>query len=150
MIDEYIASGQIPLHLAVLFAGIFSCVMLWQIKDPKTPRWVDFTTAVSFLLFSAIFLGIVTDLQGLLPLGSKNGKSLKTQFTIALTIVPFFTAALASNLLSNLVLSQRDYKDTYSFGSAVVTIVKAFCMATVILGVIWLGYEYVQKTIRKN
>lgn len=150
MIDEYLASGQMPLHLVVLFAGIFSCVMLWQIKDPKTPRWVDFMTAVSFLLFSAIFLGVVTDLQSLLPLDSKNGKSLKTQFTIALTIVPFFTAALASNLLSNLVLSQRDYKDTYSFGSTMMTIAKAICMATVILGVIWLACEYTLKRMRKN
>jgi len=90
--------------LSVLSAG----ALLWLIRDPKTPKALDFIVGVQLIMFAAFFLGLLGDLRGLLP----DGNEIKAGYDVALLIIPFFTAGLGTNILSNLVLGQRDYTGT--------------------------------------
>jgi len=91
-----------------LLSALSAGVLLWVIRDPKTPKTLDFIVGVQLIMFAAFFLGLLGGLRGLLP----DGNEIKAGYDVALLIVPFFTAGLGTNILSNLVLGQRDYTGT--------------------------------------
>ncbi|WP_143759711.1 hypothetical protein [Halomonas sp. TD01] len=96
------------LIVLMLLSALSSGVLLWLIRDPKTPKALDFIVGVQLIMFAAFFLGLLGDLRGLLP----DGNEIKAGYDVALLIIPFFTAGLGTNIISNLVLGQRDYTGT--------------------------------------
>lgn len=63
-------AAEITLVVMTVVAGLFSGAMLWLIKEPRTPRWMDFLTSILLLLFSAMLLGILTDVLTLFSDGN--------------------------------------------------------------------------------
>src|SRR5690606_32099736 len=98
------------LVVLTLLAALSSAVLLWLIRHPKTPRTLDFLVGIQLIMFAAFFLGLLGDLRGLVPDGTK----LKAGYDVALLIIPFFTAGLGTNIVSHVVLSHRDYEGTMS------------------------------------
>jgi hypothetical protein len=100
--------------------GAFICSggLLWVIRDPKTPPWLDVAASIMLLLFAALFLGMLQDIYNGLPEFTFKEKDTKTQYQIALYLVPFFTAGLATNILANVILAHRDYTGTMTFFEA--------------------------------
>ena len=96
------------LIVLTLLSALSAGVLLWLIRDPKTPKILDFIVGVQLIMFAAFFLGLLGDLRGLLP----NGSEIKAGYDVAILIIPFFTAGLGTNILSNLVLGERDYNGT--------------------------------------
>lgn len=113
---------------ATIGAAICSGGLLWVIREPKTPPWLDVAASIMLLLFAAFFLGMLQAIYSDLPSFSVKEKDLKTQYQIALYLVPFFTAGLATNILSNVILAHRDYSGTMTFAE----------VATKLLWAIWL------------
>jgi len=133
-------------------AGLFSALMMWFIREPKTPRWLDFMTAVMLLIFSALYLATVTDLQSLIPNGGTAEKKLSTSYSIALLVVPFFTAGIATNILSHMVLAERDYDSTAPFTEVAIILLKlalfVLALLTVIPFVAYAGFMWARKQRR--
>jgi len=122
------AINEIFVIYAPIGAFICSAALLWVIRDPKTPPWLDVAASIMLLLFSAMFLGMLQAIYNGLPEISAKERDIKTQYQIALYLVPFFTAGLATNILSNVILAHRDYTGTIPFSEA----------ATKLLWAIWL------------
>lgn len=149
MTPEDLHAADITLVAIMGVAGFFSFAMLWQIRDRKTPRWMDFLTSVMLLLFAALVLGLITDLQTLFSDNSAQERSMKNRYGLSLLIIPFFTAGLATNILSHLVLSERDYagSDTFlqTMGKLLKTSLFILGFATVIPLVIYLACLWVRR-----
>jgi len=88
-------------------------------------------------MFAAFSLSLLGDLRGLIPEDNK----IKAGYDVALLIIPFFTAGLGTNILSNLVLGQRDYTDTMTTTEMSN---KVFQFLIIIIGIVFppvlLGY----------
>ncbi|MGZ0714906.1 hypothetical protein [Pseudomonas palleroniana] len=115
---------------ATVLGGIGAATMLFAIRDPKTPKWMDVAASILLLVWAALFLGMVQSIFGLLPDRTAEDKDLRNQYQVVLYLIPFFSAGLATNLLSNVILSQRDYTGTMSFYDA----------AKKMLWVIWCSF----------
>ncbi|KAA0692494.1 hypothetical protein DT594_16220 [Halopseudomonas laoshanensis] len=93
-----------------ILAALSSAALLWLIRHPKTPRALDFVVGIQLIVFAAFFLGLLGNLRGLIS----DDNELKAGYDVALLVIPFFTAGLGTNILSHVVLSDRDYEGTIS------------------------------------
>lgn len=84
----------------------------------KTPKWLDILASITLLIFTALFLGMLKSIVNAIPGDTLQQQDLIAQYETAILIIPFFTAALASNLLSHVILTSRDYSNTISLGQA--------------------------------
>lgn len=136
---------------ATVLGGIGASVMLFAIRDPKTPKWLDVTASILLLLWAALFLGMVQSILGLLPDATSDDKDLRNQYQVALYLIPFFSAGLATNLLSNVILSQRDYTDTMSFSEAAQKALWAVCLSFLVFSIVGLVmYVFYKKVMSKR
>ena len=85
-------------------------ILLWLIRGSKVPRVLDFLVGVQLIVFAAFFLGLLGSLKGMIP----DGEKVKESYEVAILIVPFFTAALGTNIISHVFLSSRDYDGAIS------------------------------------
>lgn len=136
--------------LATVGVGICSAALLFVIRDPKTPKWLDVAAALMLLLLAALFLGMLQSIFSILPGETRDEQDLKNQYQIALYLIPFFTAGLATNLLSNVILSQRDYTGTITFFEAAKRTLWAlwFTILTLSMGglLVYVVYKKLTKT----
>lgn len=121
--------------------------MLFLIRDPKVPKWADVATSILLLVWAALFMGMVQTILGLLPDSTFEDKDLRTQYQVALYLIPFFSAGLATNLLSNVILSQRDYTGTMSFFEAAQKTLWAICFSFLVISVVGLVLYVFYKTL---
>jgi uncharacterized membrane protein len=116
--------------------------ILYAISGSKIPRWLDVLAAILLLLLSAVFLGITQSLLNELSVSASANKELQAQYQVALYLIPFFGAAIASNILSHVLLSQRKYDNTMRLAEAakimLISIAVALLWATVI-GLVFHG-----------
>ena len=124
--------------------------MLFVIRDPKVPKWLDVATSMLLLVWAAMFLGMVQTLYGLLPDSTFEDKDLRTQYQVALYLIPFFSAGLATNLLSNVVLSQRDYTGTMSFLEAAQKTLWAIWFSCLVISVVGLVLYVFYKKLKSQ
>jgi len=135
---------------ATVLGGIGAAVMLIAIRDPKTPKWMDVAASILLLLWAALFLGMVQSILGLLPDSSIEDKDLRDQYQVALYLIPFFSAGLATNLLSNVILSQRDYNGTMSFFEAAQKTLWAIWMCFLVSTLVGLVLYVFYKKVRSK
>ena len=121
--------------------------MLFLIRDPKVPKWADVATSILLLVWAALFMGMVQTILGLLPDSTFEDKDLRTQYQVALYLIPFFSAGLATNLLSNVILSQRDYTGTMSFFEVAKKTLWAICFSFLVISVVGLVLYVFYKTL---
>jgi hypothetical protein len=109
---------------------------------------MDVAASILLLLWAALFLGMVQSILGLLPDSTLEDKDLRDQYQVALYLIPFFSAGLATNLLSNVILSQRDYNGTMSFYEAAQKVLWAvwlcFLVSTLVGLVLYVFYKKVR------
>lgn len=138
-------------HLfATLGVGICSAALLFIIRDPKTPKWLDVATAIALLLLAALFLGMIQSIFASLPGDTFEERDLKNQYQVALYLVPFFSAGLATNLLSNVILSNRDYTGTMTFYEAAKATIWGIWFAFLTITVFGLLLYVIYKTAMKK
>ncbi|MBC3345279.1 hypothetical protein HU811_01350 [Pseudomonas sp. SWRI196] len=134
---------------ATVGVGVCSVSLMFLIRDPKTPKWLDVAVAITLLLLAALFLGLVQSIFNVLPEDTISDRDLKSEYQVALYVIPFFTAGLATNLLSNIILNQRDYTDTMSFYEAARRatwfIWIAFLTSTFVGLLLYVGYKQIEK-----
>ena len=92
--------------------GIASIALLFLIRDPKTPKWLDVFVVMVLVFLAALFLGMIQTIFNMLPDSTTNQRDLRSEYQVALYVIPFFTAGLATNLLSSIISNQRNYNDT--------------------------------------
>lgn len=131
---------------ATIGAAGCSCAMLWVIRKPKTPRWLDVAASLMLLMFAALFLGMLQAIYNELPGFTVKDKDIKTQYQIALYLIPFFTAGLATNILANVILAHRDYTGTITFFEAVTKLLWAIWLVILTVSLFGLiGYVVYKK-----
>lgn len=131
---------------ATIGAAVCSGGLLWMIREPKTPPWLDVAASIMLLLFAALFLGMLQAIYNDLPSFTIKEKGLKTQYQIALYLVPFFTAGLATNILAHVILANRDYTGTITFSEAATKLLWAICLVILTVSVVGLmGYVAYKK-----
>lgn len=100
--------------LIVVVASILvSLYLLTLARGGDTPKQVDFLVAISLLILSAIALGIlfaVIDSSDE-EIYAKEIQNLK----IAAFIIPFFTAGIATNIISHIFLHNKIYSKRFSY-----------------------------------
>ncbi|HEN8797520.1 TPA: hypothetical protein U8251_000032 [Pseudomonas putida] len=101
---------EISLLALTVLAALSSAALLWLIRNPKTSRALDFLVGIQLIVFAAFFLGLLGSLRNLIS----DNNELKAGYDVALLIIPFFTAGLGTNILSHVVLSDRNYEGTIS------------------------------------
>lgn len=135
--------------LSTVGVGICSAALLCVIRDPKIPKWVDVLAAITLLLLAALFLGMIQSIFNMLPGDTVDERNLKNEYQVALYVIPFFTAGLATNLLSNVILSRRDYTDTMTFHEAVKRALRfvflAFLASTIVGLFLYVIYKEISK-----
>lgn len=89
-------------------------VIMWLLRNKNTPWWVDTVCAVFLLLLSAVYLVMLYSIQSLLPSNTYAQKQLLVNYKVALYIVPFFTAGIATNILSYIITYNRHYESQMS------------------------------------
>jgi hypothetical protein len=131
---------------ATIGAAICSGALLWVIREPKTPPWLDVAASIMLLLFAALFLGMLQAIYNDLPSFTVKEKDLKTQYQIALYLVPFFTAGLATNILAHVILAHRDYTGTITFSEVATKLLWAIWLVMLTVSVVGLmGYVAYKK-----
>ncbi|WP_124362999.1 MULTISPECIES: hypothetical protein [unclassified Pseudomonas] len=131
---------------ATLLGGLGAAAMLVAIRDPKTPKWMDVAASILLLVWAALFLGMVQSIFGLLPDSTAEERDLRNQYQVVLYLIPFFSAGLATNLLSNVILSQRDYTGTMSFHEAAKKTLWAIWFSCLVVSVVGLVlYVFIKK-----
>ncbi|WP_124414791.1 hypothetical protein [Pseudomonas sp. R4-35-07] len=131
---------------ATLLGGLGAAAMLVAIRDPKTPKWMDVAASILLLVWAALFLGMVQSIFGLLPDSTAEERDLRNQYQVVLYLIPFFSAGLATNLLSNVILSQRDYTGTMSFHEAAKKTLWAIWFSFLVVSVVGLVlYVFIKK-----
>lgn len=141
-------------HLyATASVAVCAAALLRVTRDPKTPPWMDVLAAIVLLSLAALFLGMIQSIFNGLPGDTTTEKDLKNQYQVALYLIPFFTAGLATNLLSNVILSRRDYADTLPFQEAVSRVAWAIALTLMISSgvglLLYAIYKAAQKSDRK-
>ena len=132
--------------IATIGAAISSGALLWLIREPKTPPWLDVAASVMLLLFAALFLGMLQGIYNDLPSLTVKEKDLKTQYQIALYLVPFFTAGLATNILAQVILARRDYAGTITFPEVAAKLLWAIWLVLLTISIFGLiGYVAYKK-----
>lgn len=143
------SSHQVTLILIVVLSIACSGAVLWTIRDRKNPRWLDISASILLLLISAFFLGITQAMLPLLPAKTFNERDLITQYQIALLVIPFFTANLATSMMAHAILSDRDYSGQLSALEALkplgLAMLKALFLLTPIAWVMYLYYKIMVK-----
>ena len=140
--------GLLNFHIAAtICSGLGAAAMLFLIRDPKVPKWADVATSILLLVWAALFMGMVQTILGLLPDSTFEDKDLRTQYQVALYLIPFFSAGLATNLLSNVILSQRDYTGTMSFFEVAKKTLWAICFSFLVISVVGLVLYVFYKTL---
>ncbi len=89
------------------------------LREPKTPKWLDASVAITLLLLAALFLGMIQAIFNKLPSTAFEQRDLKSEYQVALYIIPFFTAGIATNLISSIILNQRDYSNSIPLKEAI-------------------------------
>lgn len=105
--------------ICVLFSAL-SFVMLLLVRHSDTPRWLDIATGIMLIASSALFLGMLADLQSFIPTMIENPidqSKLHNKYAVAILIIPFISAAIGTNLISHALTYNHSYKETRSFNS---------------------------------
>lgn len=127
---------KFTLIVITFLAALSAALLLWLIRRPETPRALDFVVGIQLIGFAVFYLGLLGDLRGLIP----DDNELKAGYDVALLIFPFFTAGLGTNIISHVVLSQRDYegaKSTTEIGKEItrwLVIIVGFIFPPILLG----------------
>jgi hypothetical protein len=106
---------QKSLIIFVFMAVAASASSLWAIRQRENPRWLDVSVAIILLIFSAFITGILQSLTNIIPDNTLKQKDIKTQYQIAILIIPFFTANIATSLIAHALLSDRIYTGQITF-----------------------------------
>jgi hypothetical protein len=112
------------------------------LRGPKVPPWLDVSLSVVLLLLSALFLGMIETIKSGLASETPQQKDLVAQYQIALYMVPFFTAGIATNIISHVLLHNRNYAETLTFRDAAIQVVKAIVFAALVasvFGIVFYG-----------
>ncbi|MBX9902398.1 MAG: hypothetical protein K2W92_02385 [Alphaproteobacteria bacterium] len=137
---------EVFVAVATISAAIFSGALLWMIRKPKIPKWLDVAASIMLLVFAALCLGMLQTIYNDLPGYTVKQKDLKAQYQIALYLVPFFTAGLATNILAHVILADRDYTGTITFYDAAIKSLQAICFVALALTIFGLmGYVAYKK-----
>ena len=126
----------------ILVPALSAGGLLWLLRGPKIPPWLDLACAVALLLISAMFLGMIESIKTGLPAVTAGQRNMVVQYQVALYLVPFFTAAIATNIVSNVLLHNRDYKGTLSLRDASKAVAKGIFFSILVLsvfGVVFYG-----------
>ena len=147
-------SYKIFLVIAVTSSIVLTGSVLWTIREPKNPRWLDVWAAILLLLIAGFTAGLIQGLLNDFPTDSIEEKELKVQYQIALLLIPFFTANLATNLLAHAILAKRDYAGQLTFWQAVgrlfVVLLKASFLITPLGIAMYLYYFLVVRPTELN
>lgn len=84
-----------------------------------------------------------------LPGDTATEKDLKNQYQVVLYLIPFFTAGPATNLLSNVILSRRNYADTLPFKDAACRVAWAIALGLMSASGVGLLMYAIYKTTQK-
>ncbi|WP_312840465.1 hypothetical protein [Delftia tsuruhatensis] len=129
------------LHGFLIFCTIASAIIsagfLLMMSTTKTPKWLDILSSIFLLAFAAFFVGLLQSILNAIPKETPQQNDLIAQYQTAILIIPFFTAALASNLLSHVILSNRQYDNTISLWQALQILGK--CIIIVLLTISIFG-----------
>jgi hypothetical protein len=145
---------RIALFLVVVLSVACAGSVLWMIRERKNPRWLDVAASFLLLLISAIFLGATQGILDLLPNTTFQDRDLRTQYQVALLVIPFFTANIATSLMAHALLSDRDYAGQLGFWTAVkllgLTVLKALFILTPVAWVLFACYRLNVKRYKAN
>ncbi len=129
----------------VILSAISAALCLFQIRYKNTAKWLDFAAGVQLILFAAFFLGLIGDLVGIIP-DTSNSKS---GYQVALLIIPFFTAGIGTNIISNVVLAERNYKDAQKFSEFCSDAGKAlFYFLICVVPIVTIPYLLLSKNVK--
>ncbi|MEO9945971.1 hypothetical protein [Paraglaciecola sp.] len=140
--------------LCCIFATL-SFILLLLVRHQNTPRWLDVLTGVILIATSALFLGIFLDVQALIPSmvdNSSDASHLNSQYTVAILIIPFISAAIGTNLISHAITYNHDYKNTKtleSIGTDLKGILKWIFLMTPPI-IIFTGLHYLVNRSKHN
>ncbi|MBC5783198.1 hypothetical protein H8N03_09605 [Ramlibacter sp. USB13] len=112
------SSFRVALAVIVTLSVVCAASVIFLIRERDIPRWLDVAASILLLLISAIFLGMTQAILDLLPNKTFQDKDLRTQYQIALLVIPFFTANLATSLMAHALLSDRNYAGQMGFWTA--------------------------------
>jgi hypothetical protein len=126
---------QSALIFFVAGPAIAAGALLWVLRGPKVPPWLDLTCSFALLVLTAIFLGMIESINSVLPDSTYQQKDLIAQYQVALYIVPFFTGGIATNIISHVLLHNRDYAGTVTFRDAAKSAAKGLLLAVLVLSV---------------
>lgn len=112
--------------------------VMWMLRHKDTPWWLDALGAAVLLLIAAMYLGMLFSLQMGLPSNTAKQQELVAEYQVAMLIIPFLTAGIATNILSNIVTHKRAYDEQMPVGVAVQRLLKAVILAALLFSVVGL------------
>ncbi|HEY9201634.1 MAG TPA: hypothetical protein VIQ81_08565 [Gammaproteobacteria bacterium] len=93
----------------ILVSVLLTMGVLWSIKDPGIPKILVILAGVLLILIAAVFLGMFEGLASILATKYNETGEVYLNYKVAALIVPFYSAAIGTNLITHAVTQHEAY-----------------------------------------
>ncbi|MBI3773293.1 MAG: hypothetical protein HY272_11410 [Gammaproteobacteria bacterium] len=100
---------SIALSWLVPISILLTLAVIWCVKEPNTPRITVFISGALLIAIAAMFLGMFEGLAAILANKYNETGEIYLNYKVAALIVPFYSAAIGTNLITHAITEHAAY-----------------------------------------